>query len=77
MKKTLEKIEVLELGTMVEFGDPKQTLISGRISSVTIYPTLITYEVMFWQGAEFKTIVLRECDFSVKKNIIKEKIGFK
>lgn len=76
-KLTAEIKNVLPIGTTVSFGDPKQVIMQGKINAVNIYKFSVTYEVLYWLGSEFKTMVLREEDLAVSKKVEKIEIGFK
>jgi|694.fasta_scaffold139791_3 hypothetical protein len=78
MKKLTEETrKVLPIGTLVSFGDPKQVPMHGKINAINIYKFNVTYEILYWFGPEFKTMVLREEDLVVNKKIDKIGIGFK
>ena len=73
----MEIVKVLPIDTLVSFGDSKQVVMQGRINAINIYKFNVTYEILYWLGAEFKTMVLREEDLTVNKKVEKSEIGFK
>lgn len=70
-------INIYRIGTVVEFGDPTQKTITGKITAVTIREKYQLYEISYWLFDDLKTIGLYEESFTVKDNNTKKEIGFK
>lgn len=71
-----QPVDILPLGTKVQFGDSEQKIYKGKISAVTIRDNYIMYEITFWKDCESKTLWLQADEFDVSNKIKKTTIGF-
>lgn len=69
-------MNVLNIDTIVEFGDSKNDKISGWITAICIRKTNVQYEISYWKLDELKCIWLIDDLFTVKDDSKKYQIGF-
>jgi uncharacterized protein YbcV (DUF1398 family) len=67
---------VLNIDTIVEFGDPNQKKVNGWITAVNIRKTNVLYEISYWLLDDLKCIWLPEHLLTIKDSSKKIKIGF-